>query len=583
MQPVANLIELFKDACESGNGLNAANSLLSFCDGQSKKFNRLEKSAQQELAMLLLLSHYISANAATHGAQIAYSSENEYELFHVLSDQKELTTMFPSSSFINFTNFGSTINFGNTKSSFEKNDLSIFSPKSNGPVISAVIALGENNSSFDALKDYLGKALEQFPALLHVLIFPSNIFEMKDDSNMSEWDCARVRFGARSLIAVQLKTVDFTDFLKTNSDSRYSDKKNPINETETAPIKKVQVVSYEQFDDVTEVSVFDKEMLSCCRADRYVVLKGQDSITKFTYKFQASNIPSSTVLKVSKVFLSGTSIVWKGDVALAESLLLHDGEFIEKDQIAVLDNVTKTIDDCFILPTNNNHHSHLMLESLAHLHYLDLIGNKKYTVIGSDLLSASQREHIEFLLPTNAKIEYKPTKDTIFIENAYIISRNGFSYDRKSFNYFQKLGKKNKSNGEKKRFYLSRSDSRIYRNLVNEDEVEKIFEHYGFEILVLSKMTLLEKIKAFASASILAGPLGAAFHYANFSPCPKFIWLTCRSYVPQFFPDLATLGLNEVHVIDTYPLFHNDEWGGGHSSYYVSPAVLSITLKEILS
>jgi len=581
MQPVANLIELFKDACESVNGLNAAISLLAFCDTQSKKFNGLEKSAQQELSMLLLLSHYVSANAATHGAQIVYASKNDSELFQVLSDQKELTKMFPSSSFINFINYGSTINFGNTKSSFEKKDLSMFSPKSNGPVVSAVIALGGNINSFDALKDYFGKVLEQFPALLHALIFTSDLIELKDESIMSDWDCAWVRFSARSLIAVQLKTVNFKDFLKTYSESRYTHKQNPI--TETEHIEKVQVVSHEQFGDVTEVSVFDKETLSCCRADRYAVLKGQDSITKFMYKFQESNIPSSTVLKVSKVCLSGTSIIWKGDVALSESLLLHDGEFIEEDQIAVQANVTKNLETCFILPTNNNHHSHLMLESLAHLHYLDLIGNKKYTVIGSDLLSESQREHIEFLLPTNAKIEYKPTKNTIFIENAYIISRNGFSYDRKSFNYFQKLGKKNGSNGEKKMFYLSRSDSRIYRNLVNEDEVEKIFEHYGFEILVLSKMTLLEKIKAFASASILAGPLGAAFHYANFSDCPKFIWLTCRYYVPQFFPDLATLGLNEVHVIDAYPLFHNDEWGGGHSSYYVSPTVLSITLKEILS
>jgi hypothetical protein len=67
--------------------------------------------------------------------------------------------------------------------------------------------------------------------------------------------------------------------------------------------------------------------------------------------------------------------------------------------------------------------------------------------------------------------------------------------------------RKNKRN---RKIYLRRSEN-LRRNFVNEIEVAKIIESYGFEMIVPEKLSFSEQVALFSEASVILGPTGAAF------------------------------------------------------------------------
>ena len=72
-----------------------------------------------------------------------------------------------------------------------------------------------------------------------------------------------------------------------------------------------------------------------------------------------------------------------------------------------------------------------------------------------------------------------------------------------------------------KRIYISRKNSS--RSPSNESEIERLFESYGFEILILEKMSLAEQIQAISSSTLIAGIHGAGLTNA--------VWLSKGSRV----------------------------------------------------
>ncbi len=68
------------------------------------------------------------------------------------------------------------------------------------------------------------------------------------------------------------------------------------------------------------------------------------------------------------------------------------------------------------------------------------------------------------------------------------------------------------------RYYISRKDSSM-RNIRNEDDVIDMLEQYGFEPIILSKLSFQDKINLFANASIIIGGSGAGM--TNFMFCKE--------------------------------------------------------------
>jgi hypothetical protein len=101
-----------------------------------------------------------------------------------------------------------------------------------------------------------------------------------------------------------------------------------------------------------------------------------------------------------------------------------------------------------------------------------------------------------------------------------------------------------------RRLYLSRADAPS-RRLLNEPDVFRLFEREGFENVTLSKLSVREQAELFASASIVAGPSGAAFTNIAFcSPGTRIIefaspkWLTVDHWMLS-----ARLGLDHTVIV----------------------------------
>jgi len=104
--------------------------------------------------------------------------------------------------------------------------------------------------------------------------------------------------------------------------------------------------------------------------------------------------------------------------------------------------------------------------------------------------------------------------------------------------------------GAGRRIYLSRADAPS-RRLLNEPEIFDLLARQGFEKVNLSKLSVREQAALFASASVVAGPSGAAFTNILFcAPGTQVIefasprWLTVYHWMIS-----ARLGLAHTVIV----------------------------------
>ncbi|MFD2515312.1 glycosyltransferase family 61 protein [Pontibacter locisalis] len=98
--------------------------------------------------------------------------------------------------------------------------------------------------------------------------------------------------------------------------------------------------------------------------------------------------------------------------------------------------------------------------------------------------------------------------------------------------------------------YVSRSDSSI-RNVLNEDELLKALETYGFKTVVSSQLSIKEKIKLFSKAKVVMGATGAGLISMFFcKPGTKMLEIFNEGFVIEPFYDIATkIGLDYEYII----------------------------------
>lgn len=103
-----------------------------------------------------------------------------------------------------------------------------------------------------------------------------------------------------------------------------------------------------------------------------------------------------------------------------------------------------------------------------------------------------------------------------------------------------------------KRVYLSRKDATA-RKMLNEDEVFALFEAKGFKRYILSDMPVIDQIKLFKNAEIIAGPLGSSLTNVIFCN-PKVrifdIFLARRDCTIYFLCQNLGLEYNCVKTVD---------------------------------
>lgn len=111
--------------------------------------------------------------------------------------------------------------------------------------------------------------------------------------------------------------------------------------------------------------------------------------------------------------------------------------------------------------------------------------------------------------------------------------------------------------GHGARLYLSRRNS-PKRRLANEAQIESFFHEQGFTSLQLETLSFREQVAAFAGASFVAGPHGAAFANLVFAPPGiRVIELFHPQHQGTLYGRLATrLGMRYQSAVGVAP----DEW-----------------------
>jgi len=114
-------------------------------------------------------------------------------------------------------------------------------------------------------------------------------------------------------------------------------------------------------------------------------------------------------------------------------------------------------------------------------------------------------------MPMNLKprVQAKP-QDYLLAETAVRYIRSSILKDRKKKGY--------------RKIYISRKNTGNVR-IINEENVAKLFEAYGFEIVYPESLSFEEQVKLFSEAEYVAGATGAAF--TNIIYCPDNAKIMC--------------------------------------------------------
>lgn len=92
-----------------------------------------------------------------------------------------------------------------------------------------------------------------------------------------------------------------------------------------------------------------------------------------------------------------------------------------------------------------------------------------------------------------------------------------------------------------KRIYISRQDA-TYRKITNEMSVQDFLKSYGFEVIILSQLSLLDQVNIFNQASIIVSPHGAGLSNLAFcNPQTKVIEIFHPDYVNVCYWSISNL------------------------------------------
>lgn len=192
-------------------------------------------------------------------------------------------------------------------------------------------------------------------------------------------------------------------------------------------------------------------------------------------------------------------------------------------------NVGKAI---FLLGNFSFNYFHFLVNIMPKWYYLNQINEyKDYAIVVDEKAYGLYKEIIDIFNIYNRKIlclkpnfAYKADK-LVYASNCcwydrYIKYSFGYSMDKEAIVFVRKSVLE-KIQGRKKidKVYVSRTKLPSERQrLINEEEIERLFNQYGFVSVYPENMTFKEQVELFSQVKFLAGSVGAAFTNIIFMP-----------------------------------------------------------------
>ena len=541
--------------------------------------------------LLWIASHYISASSASHGLQLGYVEQDVGQEHSLVAHIGQLLEALPTSVVLNTLCLAGvqvraqSYAGGGKRTPFEAEDLAHFCGKAGiaERMGSLVIRYDRLDAGYQVQVNSLITAQS---VIAHVLVVRPMELAALDCPILasSHWEVIHLSVGAVALDVYRNTQWDWQLGLLPALDMAPS----VIPLAGAQPKKWLPMVSVAKFGGVNPVDFIPAETLAGPEINFYSIEKS-GSFARKIGRFSPINAQERLLHECLDVNISYTGVIWRDNHVLFDSFYAHFTDLkrlsLERNEAIVSEPTTHLEGTYFLSVTSTTHHSHLIFETLRKLHFADRF-QPAIKLLTSSTLSQSQRDYFELFGFPPERCVYKHPDETCRVERLIYSSEAPMSYDRVSVDYLRSFGVAHCPGRDKwpSRIYISRRDSRVYRSLVNEEEIEKIFEWFGFSVISASALSPQEKVELFAAARYVAGPLGAAFSYMPFSLDGTTIMLTSEAYFPVEFQEIAAIRLKKLNVIFGVSLqMFSPVWQYGHNSFYLPPGLVISALGEILN
>lgn len=531
--------------------------------------------------LLWVMAHYGSAAAASHGLRIGYvEGRNAPPLPFRLN---RLAALLPSKLEIVPLRHGDTtariVVCGGELSDFEKSDLRFLEHNGNDDARLGMVLVRCDEAS-DDFTAWVAETLARQTVMAHVLFLRPYSLTVSIPPVLQGWRMDQVVGLAGEWVLNVFSNPRWKEDLAAAVHLRYralGDDAGPA----PAPGKVIPVVGADDFGGVALSAVFPSETL----AGPEIIVHDSVGTGPLSARLSPITTQNRFLYECRNVCVSHTGVVWRDDRALAESFLScqHDNSHLAADGIFVTEP-TETLEGVYFLAsTGNPHHSHLIWETLRKLHFVEPY-QPNVKLLAPSILTPSQRDYLPLFGFPPERCVFKEPGATVRVERLLFAAEAPQRYDRLSARYLRDIGARfhDPGAGRPKRIYLSRRDSRIYRNLVNEPEIEDVFREFGFTVILASDLSAQQKVELFSSARIIAGPMGAAFAYMPFALNAEGIFLSSDLYFPNVYIEQAAARLDRINYIRGIGLrFYTEPWGCEHSSFHVPTDTVVKVLRGI--
>lgn len=135
---------------------------------------------------------------------------------------------------------------------------------------------------------------------------------------------------------------------------------------------------------------------------------------------------------------------------------------------------------------------------------------------------------------------------------------------------------------QNRRLFIARSER---RRSYNQDELIKIINGYGFEVIFPENMSLAEQAQAFSESEIVVGPSGAAWVGMLFCsrPIKGLTWLPSVYWEFCSYSTIAGILDHKLSFLEAAPDYELRKTGDVYvASYRISPHEFELALKAIL-
>lgn len=228
-------------------------------------------------------------------------------------------------------------------------------------------------------------------------------------------------------------------------------------------------------------------------------------------------------------------------------------------------------------------YGHVLLEGLSRCWALDHVQSLFDVVVANKRVPLTYRPWFEALGVRVAQLR-STRKEPLRIDNLLVPSQS-YVLDRGMSPRFPELTRRIAQHlgaaSGCARLFVSRRDA-SKRRLVNEEEIEVLFKAKRFRIFHPEEHTVEEQVRAFAGASLVAGPVGSGLYSVAFSsPATRLIVLAPDQFYTR--NDMILAGARDHAPVFA---FGRSEGHGRqeamHADWHLDPAVARLALERVL-